>query len=484
MADSFAMLSPFLMLTTEISPNVKICITMMVFLVSFALKYLKEHRVALDALFKWCQLKKENSYVLKARIAFKQNIVYDSDITQQFKAIQRKLFLTMTADQRSTIDYTINEHKINGEALQFICFNSKYEVESDILIKHNFSEEKSDKEDFTFSTYTFVLTSKSNNFSNVIHFINESTDSYDEDMVSKMPQKIWTLDGFCGRDKMHPIYSDFAFQCNKTFDNVFFDQKDLLIKTIRDFENNRGVYTKLGLPYSHSFFFWGSHGVGKTSCAKAIAALTQRHVVLVSLSKIKTAKQFFNIFMEEYISGVKIPMNKKLFVFDDFDCRGWQEIIKPREGGGGGNGSGSGGNGNSGSSSKSDLRKLAKAISKSNNEDFEDDADANKAIEITLGDILEIIDGFIEMPGRMAIFITNHPENIDPAFMRRGRMNTIMEIKKLQRKDIADIYKLWFDKEIPAEVLNHVKNLKYTQADIGDLFKSHDFDLIHKAIVS
>ena len=108
----------------------------------------------------------------------------------------------MTADQTTTIDYTINEHKINGEALQFICFNSKYEVMPDILISHMLKEERSEKEDYVFMTYVLELTSKSNNFKNVIDFINQSTESYDEDLVSNMQQTIWTLDAFFGKDKI------------------------------------------------------------------------------------------------------------------------------------------------------------------------------------------------------------------------------------------------------------------------------------------
>jgi chaperone BCS1 len=46
--------------------------------------------------------------------------------------------------------------------------------------------------------------------------------------------------------------------------------------------------------------------------------------------------------------------------------------------------------------------------------------EAEKERHFTLSDLLEILDGMIESDGRMIVFTTNHPENLDPALLRPG----------------------------------------------------------------
>lgn len=71
----------------------------------------------------------------------------------------------------------------------------------------------------------------------------------------------------------------------------------------------------------------GQPGTGKTSTIKAIANMTQRHIITVSLESIKTKRQLKALFHDERLhvetsekrEGVetyRIPINKRLFVLE------------------------------------------------------------------------------------------------------------------------------------------------------------------------
>ena len=83
-------------------------------------------------------------------------------------------------------------------------------------------------------------------------------------------------------------YNEFPFESRKTFDNVFFAQKQTVVSRIDFFLKNYDWYAERGIPYTLGFLFHGLPGCGKTSTIKAIANMTQRHIVSVQLKNIKT----------------------------------------------------------------------------------------------------------------------------------------------------------------------------------------------------
>ena len=91
-------------------------------------------------------------------------------------------------------------------------------------------------------------------------------------------------------------YAEFRFESGKNFDNIFFPEKENMVKRINFFASNKEWYKKRGIPYTMGFLLYGEPGCGKTSTIKAIANHTQRHIVSVPLSKIKTGKELLNVF--------------------------------------------------------------------------------------------------------------------------------------------------------------------------------------------
>ena len=62
-----------------------------------------------------------------------------------------------------------------------------------------------------------------------------------------------------------------------------------------------------------------------------------------------------------------------------------------------------------------------------------------------LSDLLEAFDGVLEMKGRMLIMTTNHVEKLDPALIRPGRVDSSLEFKKCEKKEIVEFFDYFFE---------------------------------------
>jgi SpoVK/Ycf46/Vps4 family AAA+-type ATPase len=65
--------------------------------------------------------------------------------------------------------------------------------------------------------------------------------------------------------------------------------------------------------------------------------------------------------------------------------------------------------------------------------------------ELTLDYVLNVFDGIIELYNAMIIFTTNAKlEYFDPALIRPGRIDTIIELKECSRQTLRDIIQYYF----------------------------------------
>ena len=129
----------------------------------------------------------------------------------------------------------------------------------------------------------------------------------------------------------HNSYTEFSFESVKSFNNVFFSEKESLIEKIEFFENNESWFTERGIPYMLGLLFHGDPGCGKTSTIKAIANMTRRHIISVPLKNVRTVSDLYNIFYGAKVNNRSIAMDKKLFVLEDIDCGGLEDIVKKRK---------------------------------------------------------------------------------------------------------------------------------------------------------
>jgi len=243
-------------------------------------------------------------------------------------------------------------------------------------------------------------------------------------------------------DKSTMQFRQYPFKSTKHLDkNIFFEGRDKFIEYVDQFavtkagqeSRARKDYADMGVTFKASIVMHGPPGCGKSSIIRGILNRTGRHGVLIQWSRIKTCSDFCNLFWSLTINNTKYELDKVCMIFEDFDAN-QDEVLKSRK-----------------------STKLAANVSTVFDEhasatmlepvDLETiDKDKTKAIiealqaqlimskqkgedELTLECVLNVLDGIIELHGGMVIFTTNHLENIDPAFLRSGRIDHVLELK-------------------------------------------------------
>jgi hypothetical protein len=179
----------------------------------------------------------------------------------------------------------------------------------------------------------------------------------------------------------------YALADEKTFDALFFAAKPRVLRLLEDFEAKRGKFAIAGVQHKLGLLLHGPPGTGKTSLIKAIAHATRRHVVNVPLSRVRTNQRLYDIFFdgrfETASETFEVPPDKCVFVMEDVDA--CSDVVLDRGGD----------------------RK---------------DGKAPRGDELSLAGLLNALDGIVEAPGRIVVLTSNHPEKLDPALVRPGRV--------------------------------------------------------------
>jgi len=184
-------------------------------------------------------------------------------------------------------------------------------------------------------------------------------------------------------------------------------QMERLTNDVNSFLHDEEWYLSRDVPYTRGYMFYGVPGTGKSSCIKALAGHTKRHVHYLILSDVKSDAELFNLFE-------KIPFNETILVIEDIDEA--SRVTHERD-------------------------------EKSEKDDDDDEKDQDK---LTLSGLLNVIDGgIIQAHGRIMIITTNHPNVLDKALIRAGRIDMKFDFSRCDTSQIRGLFFNFFERDPP-----------------------------------
>jgi hypothetical protein len=279
----------------------------------------------------------------------------------------------------------------------------------------------------------------------------------------------------------------------KSFQNLFFEGKREVMEKIDFFINNKDWYKRNGIPYTLGIALYGPPGTGKTSFIKALSTYLNRHIISMTLSRIKTPKQLHDFYFETQYNNANdkntLGFDKKIIVFEDIDCIG--DIILKRK---------------TAVDSKPDFSDIDSGEDQQDMEDYVNTAvnttpedqirnEITKATKyvmkkinsngcnntlfnsqqdnIKLDDLLNLWDGIRENTGRIMIITTNHYDKLDPALIRPGRIDIALNLGNTSRETIAEMYMHYYRSVIDPNDYELIPDRFYSPAEIINIYVSN-----------
>jgi hypothetical protein len=220
----------------------------------------------------------------------------------------------------------------------------------------------------------------------------------------------------------------------KTFDTLFYDQKEELVATLQKFKAGTMYPKGISMDNKLGILLYGPPGTGKTGTITAIANYLKRDILTINFAETTLCSQLDVMLSSEF-------HEKFIYIFDEFDC-----ILNVLVGDKHVDASMGHGYDDSFKSDTDWTSMLALATEKEERAKILDmmrdgikQRKQGNAGKIDLGYLLQKLDGIEDASGRIIIATTNHPENINPALLRPGRFDLKLCLGNCSAKMYEDI---------------------------------------------
>jgi SpoVK/Ycf46/Vps4 family AAA+-type ATPase len=392
------------------------------------------------------------------------------DFSQRFKAVLHKILKSMSTEKNKKLIQKIKELQVRDSTRFYekkedeVEFNfivdqrEPFEIDTGIfclVTTYSNNIESGDKKtNLSKEEYQIEIWSEHMNCQELLNYIEKITDEYEREQRDKSNRKkyIFTFDG---KDPEVGLkWQVTEFMNKRTLDHVFFEEKEEVVHFLEKFMKERELYEKIGKPYQLGILLEGEPGCGKTSFIVALANYFNRSIKDCQFNRMKTIDDLESCINCIGYDNKDMSIDKVIMVAEDFDCM--TNVAKSRK-----------------LIEKESEESIMKAQKR--NDEFQknmssfqseeakailcaiasqDDMtaphvvlpkpDPSKSRDITLSSVLNIMDGINNQPGRIIIFTTNHPETLDEAFLRPGRIDLRIKFGRPSRKVMYLIIQNWY----------------------------------------
>jgi len=279
-------------------------------------------------------------------------------------------------------------------------------------------------------------------------------DSYNTDKF------IYTYIGEDDENKL--TYDEDLFVPYADLDYLVGENIDKIRETFDFFESDVGKkwYKDRCLPYQMTQLYHGSPGTGKSIIASSIANKYNLHIVKIKLSELRSNREFIKVFKNKKFGEKTLEYSEILYLFDEIDIELKKIIDRTNT-----------------------IKDSPKKDKQNDDIDIQDTNDptvynikTGPDIELSLGTILEEINGINQMYGRKMIMITNNMDilrNIHGgALVRPGRIDLTVELTKLLHNDSITLVKNFYpNSNFKKEYNNYFNDYQYTAAELSNMCK-------------
>ncbi|KAK0584715.1 hypothetical protein LWI29_017549 [Acer saccharum] len=196
-------------------------------------------------------------------------------------------------------------------------------------------------------------------------------------------------------------WSHVFFEHPATFETLAMEtkKKDIIKEDLKKFTQGKDYYKKIGKAWKRGYLLYGPPGTGKSTMIAAMANFLNYDVYDLELTTVLKNTELRNLLIE--------TSSKSIVVIEDIDCS--LDLTGQRVK----------------NKNKVEVNNKQETAQIKGKEESD-----NKSSKVTLSGLLNFIDGLWSACGgeRIIVFTTNHVDKLDPALIRRGRMDKHIEM--------------------------------------------------------
>lgn len=196
----------------------------------------------------------------------------------------------------------------------------------------------------------------------------------------------------------------YRLKCMRSFENIFIpqEQKDAIRESLDKFIQGRQWYSDHKIPYHFGILLHGPAGTGKSSIINAIICQYKCRAIYINSGEMGTAFSRTN-----WTNTINIDGDEpNLIISEDIDVSSFTEKRK--------------------------------------NEETKETTEINQ-----LGKVINFMDGINSPENVIYVFTTNHIEKLDPALIRPGRIDLVLEIGYADIESMNQFLTFHFGKSMP-----------------------------------